>query len=954
MNRKLIFFFLLILAGWRGHASDWIQTLPLTDKILVLYFDDGYIQHYGYHQQSSACVTFNSPLDISKAMLTGSYTISSPDDASFAGGVQPVSVGRKSKGQDFSRKCLWRQSVLYNECHGGATICDNDFIFEHFVYLELPHALQQGKKYVITLSGLATNYNSDTLVFDVTRVRSDAVHVNQIGFLPDAEKKYGYLSAWMGDKGPLDLDDYAGSRFHLIDLSTGQAVFEGTIAKRLDVETAQQKDLPGEPGSPFFSMSDVWECDFSSFTTPGEYVLSVEKIGCSYPFKIGRDIYREAFYHTVRQLYHARTGIALTEPYTKFTRPRTCHPADGKIRFKYTRSKWTDWHSENGDMNTVLSLVDTSVHLTTWGWYQDAGDWDGYYSHTAVPRYLMSIYELYPEKFHDGELNIPESGNGIPDILDEARWLIDYFDRTRGPSGGIAGARIHPDFEDIADGVPSWEDTRNWIISGEDVVTTYTFAGMCAQLAWCYKISGNNTLASSFISKAESAFDWAESHKQQGEDLHNARLYASAWLYKYIGAAVFQNIFKQDYINQSSAEYASENFRWAVYAFATCNQGNIDANQKTTCINQVKSIADADVVDPATKRSFRAGFNWTYPMLVGQATTPMVFPAVVAYKITGDKKYLTAIETTVDYFMGGNPLNMLWMTGYGDHHPEQVMHLDTWFSNRDEFIPGIIPYGPTYIGRDWMPNNGPWASEFALCRVYPSKELWPGHEMYFENRYCPPTNEFTIHQNTAPAAAVLGFLCDTASGQWAPNEPPSVIFTGPDKATLQPGSTVMFTVQVSDNDGYVTRVEYFNNKHKIGQSAAPPFSFTWKNLPSGPYAIEAVVYDNEGARGKSVLGQTSAPAITSNDGTGLKVFPNPGHNMVYFEFDVEKPSDAVCSIYSADGKLVRSWNVKNLAHGLQRLAFNLSELPLVPGQYLCAVDTTIPGNKRKLAWLIIQ
>lgn len=954
MKKEFLFTVYVLFMHIGVSASDWTETLPLTDRILMLHFDDGYIQHYGYHQSSSACVTYNFPLDISKAMQTGVYTISSSDDSNFSGGIQPASVGRKSKGKDFSRNCLWRQSLLYNACHGGSTICDNDFIFEHFIYLELPYPMQQGKHYIITLSGLAGNYNSDTLVFDVTRVRSDAVHVNQIGFLPDAGKKFGYISAWMGDKGPLDLDAYEGTRFHLIDLATGQPVFEGTIAKRLDVETSPQKDLPGEPGTPFFSMSDVWECDFSSFSTPGEYVLSVDRIGCSFPFKIGSDIYREAFYHTIRQLYHARTGIALTEPYTTFTRPRTCHPDDGKIRFLYTRSKWTDWHSENGDKNTVLGLVDTTVHLTTWGWYQDAGDWDGYYSHTAVPRYLMSIYEFYPEKFSDGELNIPESGNGIPDILDEARWLIDYFDRTRGPSGGIAGARIHPDFEDIADGVPSWEDTRHWIISAEDAVTTYTFAGMCAQLAYCYKMAGKTSLAGTFISKAENAFDWAEENRQTGEDLHNARLYASAWLYKYLGVPVFQDIFKQEYQNPSSEEYAAENFRWAVYAFATCSQSNIDNNQKTNCINQVKAIADADIVDPATKRSFRVGFNWTYPLLVGQATTPMVFPAIVAYKITGDSKYRDAIQTTVDYFMGGNPLNMLWMTGYGDHHPEQVMHLDTWFSNRNEFIPGIIPYGPTYIGRDWMPNNGPWAAEFALCRVYPSKELWPGHEMYFDNRYCPPTNEFTIHQNTAPAAAVFGFLCNETMQGWKPNEAPIVIFTGPDKSALQTGATVTLTVQVSDNDGYVRRVEYFNNQHKIGQSDIPPFSFTWKNLPAGPYKLEAVAYDNEGASTRTVFGHASTVVTSVRNRAELKVFPNPARNTVHFEFETEKVSDVTCSIYSAEGKLLKTWKIHHLTQGLHQLSFNLSDLALVPGQYLCAVDTAISGAGRKLTWLIIQ
>jgi len=455
-------------------ASDLTDILPLTDRIIMLRFDDGYIKHFGYHQSGEACVTYNYPLDTVNATNKISYFISSQDDPVYASPLNPLQVGKKSKGHDFSRKCKWTGSI-----------CDNDFISEHFIYLELPYTMENGKTYVVNTGNLAYNKSADSLTFDITRIRSDAIHVNQAGYRPDAPLKYAYISHWMGDLGPLDLDAYDGVGFKIIDLSDGNAVFTGIIQKRLDYETSAQPDLPGQPQNrQYFSMTDVWECNFSAFNTPGEYIISVEKIGCSFPFEIMHDIYREAFYHTCRQLYHNRAGIALEVPYTEWTRPRTCHPGDGFINFKYSASRWIDWNgTENGNENEVLAKVDTSVHLKPWGWYQDAGDWDGYYSHTVIPRFLMTAFELASENFADGELNIPESGNGIPDILDEAAWLINYLDRTRGPEGGVAGARIHPDFEDLNDGIPSWEDTRTWIISGEDYVTTFTLAGLCAKYA---------------------------------------------------------------------------------------------------------------------------------------------------------------------------------------------------------------------------------------------------------------------------------------------------------------------------------------------------------------------------------------------------------------------------------------------------------------------------------------
>jgi len=925
-------------------ASDMTDILPLTDKIIMLRFDDGYIEHYGYHQTDEACVTYNYPLDITLAANPASYLISSPDDPAYFNPANPVLVGRKSKGHDFSRKCLWTGSI-----------CDNDYISEHFLYLELPHPMQDGKIYVINIGDLAYNKAADSLVFDVKKARSEAIHVNQAGYYPGAARKYAYVSHWMGDMGPLDLDSYSGVAFDLIDLSTGNSVYSGILVQRLDLETSIQPDLPGQPENrQYFSMSDVWECDFSEFKNPGEYVVSVEKIGCSYPFEINEAIYREAFYHTCRQLYHNRTGIALEIPYTEWTRPRTCHPDDGYIQFKYSNSRWIDWNgTENGNSDEVLAAVDTSVHLKPWGWYQDAGDWDGYYSHTSIPRYLMTAFELASENFADGELSIPESGNGIPDILDEASWLIHYLDRTRGPLGGVAGARIHPDFEEIGDGIPSWEDTRNWIISGEDYVTTFTFAGLCAQYAYCLKMAGLDTLADNYFTKAEDSFEWANTHFENGDDLYNSRFYAAAWLYKFSGINTYQNIFKIDFNLISTKSYASENREWAIWAYITTSQSNIDNNQKQACMTIARSIADNDVVDPASKRSFRVGFNWTYPILVGQATTPMVMPALVMFKLTGEEKYLTASLTSCDYYLGGNPLNLLWMTGFGDNRVKQVLHLDTWFSNRKEMIPGIIPYGPTYNG--WIQNNGPWSSDFALERIYPDQSYWPPHETWFENRYCPPTNEFTVHQNSAPAAAIYGILCNKWPESWQPNLPPLIVITSPsDNQEISEGMDVGITVDASDPDGYIQKVEFYNRWHKLGESTESPFSFTWQNNMPGPYKISAIAFDNKGAYKKAeIMTGTKKPSFY-DENTAFNLYPVPASHELKVEFTIDFAANATVEIFNMDGHLVCTETYILAGSQRQVLTIALGDHGMfTPGSYICRLTADSGNNLFKVTRLFV-
>jgi len=87
-------------------ASDLTDILPLTDQVIMLRFDDGYIKHYGYHQTGEACITYNYPLNTDQADDPQSYLISSPDDPFYYIALSPADVGRKSKGHDFSSKCL--------------------------------------------------------------------------------------------------------------------------------------------------------------------------------------------------------------------------------------------------------------------------------------------------------------------------------------------------------------------------------------------------------------------------------------------------------------------------------------------------------------------------------------------------------------------------------------------------------------------------------------------------------------------------------------------------------------------------------------------------------------------------------------------------------------------------------------------------------------------------------
>jgi len=306
----VITFVFLILSPLQ--ASKFVEITPVTNKILLLHFNDGYVDHHELGQTSNNDVTYNNPLDVNRAANRSTYIITSENDEYYKTGRNPVNVGRKSKGSDFTRK--WTEL--------------RDYVSDHWVYLELPEPMQRGVEYSIRTGILAENGKAFTLVYDEYQLRSETVHVNQVGFVPNARRKYAYLSQWMGSMGRLSLDDFNDTPFHVYDINNEKTVYTGKIALRKDYETGGPDTGQSETPNQNYTGADVWECDFSGFKESGEYKIVVEGIGSSFPFKIDKDVYREAFITTCRGLFHHRCGTALEQPYTSWTKGRCHHPAD--------------------------------------------------------------------------------------------------------------------------------------------------------------------------------------------------------------------------------------------------------------------------------------------------------------------------------------------------------------------------------------------------------------------------------------------------------------------------------------------------------------------------------------------------------------------------------------------------------------------------------------------------
>ncbi len=942
--KRFVLSLLSVLTLFCGKAADLIRLAPVTNKIVLLQFDDGYILKHGYHQGSDADVAFLWAMDTELADNLKTYSISSSDDSNYSSPLNPAGLGRKSKGHDFSEAC---KNWLLEPWAGAA--CKNDYASYHYIYLEMPQAMISGKHYTVKFGDLADNMESFTFVFDEKISRSEAIHVNQTGYVPSSQKKFAYISQWMGSLGPLIEDGLTGRPFDLLEIDgngvPGNSVFSGSVGLQHKYDQPDNDRSNESPHSNFVA-SNVYECDFSAFSDPGEYIVVVKGVGCSFPFRIAEDVYQEAFYAVMKGLYLERGLIAEDET----SAGRWAHPAMDNAGFVYTSVRTLDLTDESGSnqRKNIFDSFDWSVDLSGMrGWYHDAGDWDGYFSHFRIPRSLMLAYELAPDNFKDGELNIPESqvayngysGTHIPDILDEAVWLVDYFKHNVGPTGGIFGSRIDPDISNTNEGagiseasypdfvfsdkcrvsgIPSWEDCCTWIVQGEDPRDSYAFAGIASQYAYNLHIASvrtgedYSTIISDYLNAAKDAYDWAQNNTLAGDESKSAfvenRAAAAAWLYKETG--------EEKYIDQLRSDLATRNItasstslgecQWAVWAYVTIDGtqplyiGSFDQTLYDDLVSATIKDAEVRVTNAIdNNRSMRMGGHYSLPVWNGQGTTPWIEPAMVASVVAlknsnpeaGD--FLNACYTTCDYFLGGNQMNMVWLTQLGHVRPEQIMHLDSEFNTSEPgYIPGIPPYGPRprcdwfapgpphpFAGDNCYYNNSHDA-DFALLdgRIYPAYNddqgnlLWPVHELYFDNYGSPPTNEFTTHQTVAPAAAAYGFLT-AVNGATAPNAAPLVTISSSANSYAR-GEDITINISASDADGWIYQVDLYQDNRLIASLNGSTTSFEWKAGKAGNLSIFAVASDNLGARKKSdeivvqVSDITDAPSVILK---GLKV-----------------------------------------------------------------------------------
>ena len=514
------------------------------------------------------------------------------------------------------------------------------------------------------------------------------INLNQVGYLPNAVK----VAVMNGDA----ITDKA----LVVDCATGKAVYEGAVA------AASMNKSTGRNEARF---------DFSSVTAPGTYkIVAGDKE--SFEFKIGADVYDEAFKASLRMFYLQRCGMELTSDLAG----DYAHPA---------------CHTEKATVFGTSEKIDVSG-----GWH-DAGDYGRYVvSGAKAAADLMLAYKLYPNAFDDA-LNIPESGNGVPDVIDEVRYELDWLFKMQNSEGGVYHKVTCANFPGF---VMPEEETEELIVTPVSTTATADFAAVMAMASVVFA-EFDMPYSQRCLDAATRATNYLESHKgvegtknpdgivtgeyPDDKDI-DERIWAYAELYKATGEAVYDEEFSK--LMQSGASCAADLGWQGVSAYA--GYAYLSAPTKGKFYDAVLASfmgGIADVEATASTDSYNSSLK-EYPWGSNMTIANNGMYVLLYDKIAGYAKGDEIARQQLNYLLGTNGTGYCFLTGFGTLSPTAPHHRPS--QAKKAAVPGMVAGGPNQNLEDPYAQNVLADTAPALC--------------YADSDQAYSLNEVTIYWNS--------------------------------------------------------------------------------------------------------------------------------------------------------------------------------------------------------------
>ncbi len=552
---------------------------------------------------------------------------------------------------------------------------------------------------------------------------ANRIRLNQIGFYPDAPK----IAV---------ITDYNNSEFLIKSATSGEIVFKSKLSA---------------PHKSEFSPKVTRIADFSVVTKPGIYKLNLPGQGDSYTFEIKPKIFCNLTKALIKGFYFQRMSTPLLPEYAGKWSRAAGHP-DNKVIIHPAAA------SPNRPAGTIISCPR--------GWY-DAGDYNKYIVNSGITMgTLLSLYEDFPACFDTLKINIPESGNGAPDLLNEIVWNLRWMLTMQDPSdGGVYNKVTNAGFDGFV--MPSVATTPRYVVP-KGTAATLDFAAVMAQAG---RIFSNFKivfpgLSDSCMKSADKAWTWAVKNPKMAydqnlmnkefkpvintggygdSDFSDEFIWAAAELYISTGKESYYTAYPM-FPDTLMPLPSWNNVRLlGYYTLARFEKKLTNSAKKDFYALKERILRTADkMTEGVTDRA--------YMTIIGKSARDFIWGSnsvatnegillIQAYKLSKDRKYLDYALTNLDYILGRNATGYSFVTGYGHKTPMFPHHRLSEADGIADPVPGLIVGGPNPGQQDG-------------CKTYPSNIP---DESYTDSVCSYASNEIAINWN-APAAYLAGAL----------------------------------------------------------------------------------------------------------------------------------------------------------------------------------------------------
>ena len=504
----------------------------------------------------------------------------------------------------------------------------------------------------------------------------DAIRLNQVGFYPEGPKTAVVVGAETG-------------AFEVRPVGGGAAVVTGTLGAE------RTWDASGET---------VRQADFSSLTAPGLYEVAVEGVGVSHPFRVGRAVHDGVARAALKAYYYQRASTELGAAHAGPWARAAGHP-DTLVLVHASAA------TAGRPEGTALSAPK--------GWY-DAGDYNKYVVNSGITiGTLLSLYEWSPAYAAALDVGIPESGDGVPDLLDEvlwnARWMLDMQDEDGGVYHKLTSADFSGEVSPASDAAtryvvqkstPATLDFAAVMAQGSRVVAGFpdAFPGLADSMrtaaldAWAWARANPSVRYDQRALNA--AFDPDVTTGEYGDAQFDDELdWAAMELFVTTGADSFLTVTRPlDPIEFGTPSWGG--VRELGYFSLLAHRGDVASAVDTTRLKDaLTTLADRLVerveTSPYGVSMEAADFYWGSNSVAANHGVALV----LAYRLTGEARYLDAATAALDYLLGRNATGYSFLTGVGTktplhphHRPSRALGQDPRF--RAGPVPGLLAGGP--------------------------------------------------------------------------------------------------------------------------------------------------------------------------------------------------------------------------------------------------------------------